>query len=251
MKVVLIDDEIHCTSSLEILLKKLYPSVEILAKFNDALSAIDYLNTQKFDILFSDVEMPGMNGFELLKQISNLSFDVVFVTAYDKYAISAIKFSALSYLLKPVAEDELQECIEAWELKKNKNLGTDQLNFLINTLQSPSQIKTKIALPTTYGFEFIEIAQIIRCQSDSNYTHFYLNNNEKFLICRTLKEVEQILSANGFIRIHQSHLINPIYLKKYLKNDGGYVIMEDGEQISVSKNNKEKITEIFSQIDRN
>jgi two-component system LytT family response regulator len=154
-------------------------------------------------------------------------------------------------LLKPVDNQELLECLDKWESKSQKNLPSDQFNFLMDILQNSQKNRYKIALPTTYGLEFIAISDIIRCQSDSNYTHFYLKTKETFLICRTLKEVESLLTTNGFIRIHQSHLINPLFLKKFLRIDGGYVVMEDGEKISVSKNNKDKITEIFNQIERN
>ncbi|MEO5910322.1 MAG: LytTR family DNA-binding domain-containing protein [Pelobium sp.] len=250
IKVVFVDDEVHCTESLQILLKKLNRPVEIIGKFNNPLEALPFIKSNSFDILFLDIEMPGMSGFELLHQINDFKFDVVFTTAYDQYAIKAFRFSALNYLLKPIDENELEECLNLWEKKSNKALSNSQFSFFLEALQNPQKNKSKIALPTTDGFEFIEIDEIIRCQSDSNYTNFYLKNGDKFLICRTLKEVESILQHNGFIRIHQSHLINPQYLKKYLRNDGGNVVMQDGVSISVSKNNKSKIVEIFEQIDR-
>lgn len=251
IKVVLVDDELHCTESLEILLKSFAKPVQIIGKFNSSIEALAFIKKTDFDILFLDIEMPGLNGFELLGQLSDFKFDVVFTTAYDQYAIKAFKYSALNYLLKPVDEVELLECLVKWENKSQKNLATNQFNFFMDVLQNSQKTRSKIALPTTYGLEFIEISDIIRCQSDSNYTHFYLKNKETYLICRTLKEVESLLSTNGFIRIHQSHLINPLYLKKFLRNDGGYVVMEDGEKISVSKNNKDKIIDIFNQIERN
>lgn len=251
IKVVLIDDELHCTESLEIILNSLKKPMKIIGKFNNAIDALAFIKTADFDILFLDIEMPNLNGFELLNQLNDFKFDVVFTTAYDQYAIKAFKFSALNYLLKPIDDQELLASINKWESKSQKNLPADQFNFFLDILENSQKRRSKIALPTTYGLEFIEIGEIIRCQSESNYTHFFLKNEETFLICRTLKEVESLLSANGFIRIHQSHLINPLYLKKFLRNDGGYVVMEDGEKISVSKNNKDKIIDIFNQIERN
>lgn len=250
IKVVLVDDELHCTESLEILLKSFNKPIQIIGKYNNSIEALAFIKSTAFDILFLDIEMPGLNGFELLSQINDFKFDVVFTTAYDQYAIKAFKYSALNYLLKPIDDTELLECIQKWESKIYKNLPLDQFNFFIDILHNSQKKRSKIALPTTYGLEFIEIGEIIRCQSESNYTHFFLKSGEKFLICRTLKEVESLLTNNGFVRVHQSHLINPIFLKKFLRNDGGYVVMEDGEKISVSKNNKDKIIDIFNQIER-
>lgn len=251
MKVVLIDDEVHCTESLEIMLKQLGKSIEIVAKFNNPINALPYLQDHTFDILFLDIEMPKLNGFELLSILKDFTFDVVFTTAYNQYAIEAFKYSALNYLLKPIDSDELLACINKWEEKQQKNMPYQQFSQMMEMLQNNMRLNAKIALPTTYGFEFIEIDKIVRCQSESNYSHIYFKEGEPLLICRTLKEVENLLSAHGFIRVHQSHLINPKYLKKFLRNDGGYVVMEDGEKISVSKINKDKVTAIFNQIERN
>jgi two-component system LytT family response regulator len=250
IKVVLLDDEVHCTESLDIILKTLNIEVEVLAKFNDPELALKFIKQNQFDILFLDIEMPRMNGFELLSSLSQINFDVVFTTAYNQYAIKAFKFSAINYLLKPIDETELIDCLEAWKAKTSKQMPNGQLEFLLQAIQNNNQQSSKLALPTNYGLEFINIKEIVRCQSDSNYTNVYLVNGEKHLICRTLKEVENILQHHNFLRIHQSHLINPNHMKKFIRNDGGYLLMEDGEKISVSKNNKEKIIEIFSQIQR-
>jgi two-component system LytT family response regulator len=250
IKVVLLDDEVHCTESLDIILKTLNIEVEVLAKFNDPELALKFLKQNQFDILFLDIEMPRMNGFELLSTLNQIKFDVVFTTAYNQYAIKAFKFSAINYLLKPIDETELIDCLEAWKAKTSKQMPNGQLEFLLQAIQNNNQQSSKLALPTNYGLEFINIKEIVRCQSDSNYTNVYLVNGEKHLICRTLKEVENILQYHNFLRIHQSHLINPNHMKKFIRNDGGYLLMEDGEKISVSKNNKEKIIEIFSQIQR-
>lgn len=251
IKVVIVDDEIHCTQSLEIILNNYTQSIVYVSKFNNPTHALEFINKNDFDILFLDIEMPNLNGFELLSKINHIDFEIIFTTAYNQYALKAFKFSAANYLLKPIGEDDLYECLEKWGTKSKKNISKNQILFLNDILQNSKNVCSKIALPTSYGLEFITIEDIVRCQSDNNYTHFYLKNKETFLICRTLKEVESLLSQNGFIRIHQSHLINPNYLKKFLRTDGGYVIMQDGERIRVSKNNKEKILDIFNQIHRN
>ncbi|HEX7366247.1 MAG TPA: LytTR family DNA-binding domain-containing protein [Pelobium sp.] len=250
MKVVLVDDETHCIETLEIMLNGFQNKVEIIGKFSHPLVALDFIKTNEFDILFLDIEMPELSGFDLLSQVQSFNFDVVFITAYNKYAIKAFQYSALNYLLKPVDTAELLACLHQWELKAVKPLNTAQLTFLMDLFQNTNRGAFKIAFPTTLGLEFIEISEIIRCQSDSNYTNVYLKKSKPLLICRTLKEVESILANHGFIRIHQSHLINPLHLKSFIRNDGGYVIMEDGEKISVSKSNREKITAAFHKIDR-
>ncbi len=249
-KVVIVDDELHCSASLQMLLNGLDKKIEILKIFNNATLAKDYLMHHSFDLLFLDIEMPGLNGFELLSSLEEFKFDVVFTTAYNQYAIEAFNYGALNYLLKPIDAQELLACVNQWETKSGRYLQNSQFDFLMDLLRNNPKTKSKIALPTTYGLEFVEIDEIIRCQADSNYTNVFFKNAKPLLICRTLKEVENILSNNGFIRIHQSHLINPTFLKKFVRNDGGYVVMDDGEKISVSKGNKEKITTMFNQIDR-
>lgn len=250
MRVVLVDDERHCTETLAIILDNLDKQIEIIGKFNNPVEALEFIKNNEFDILFLDIEMPKLNGFELLAQLDHFNFEVVFTTAYNQYAIKAFKYSALNYLLKPIDTAELLACISQWEFKSFRLLGSSQFDFLMDLLKNNPKTRSKIALPTTYGLEFIEIDEIIRCQSDSNYTNIFFKHTKPLLICRTLKEVENILASNGFIRIHQSHLINPMHLKKFIRNDGGYVVMEDGEKISVSKSNKDKIITAFNQIDR-
>ncbi|GCC52016.1 DNA-binding response regulator [Chryseotalea sanaruensis] len=250
IKVVLVDDEKHCTESLSIQLEQLDIPTIVLGKFNDPLTAMAFLKENSCDMLFLDIEMPAMSGFDLLNRLNRFSFDVVFTTAYDQYAIKAFQFSALSYLLKPIDEIELTDCINRWLEKKQKTLQTDQFSFMLDMLKNSAKLQTKVALPTTDGLEFIEITKIIRCQAESNYTHIYLQDNISFLICRTLKDVDSILRPNGFLRIHQSHLVNPQHLKRYVRSDGGYVVMSDDAQLSISKANKQQVLEVVNAIER-
>ncbi|MCZ8214871.1 MAG: LytTR family DNA-binding domain-containing protein [Cyclobacteriaceae bacterium] len=250
IKVVLVDDEKHCTESLSIQLQQLEIPTEIVGKFNDPLAAMTFLKETTCDLLFLDIEMPSMSGFDLLNRLNQFAFDVVFTTAYDQYAIKAFQFSALSYLLKPVDEQELTECITRWLDKKQKTLQADQFSFMLEMLKNSAKQQTKVALPTTDGLEFIEINKIIRCQAESNYTHIYLQDNASHLICRTLKDVDNILRPNGFLRIHQSHLVNPQHLKRFVRSDGGYVVMSDGAQLSISKANRQQVLEVVNAIER-
>lgn len=250
LKAIIVDDELHCVETLEFQLQRLAHKVQVLAKFNRPQDAIEFIKTQEFDLLFLDIEMPGMNGFELLSQIENFNFKVIFTTAYDQYAIKAIKYSALDYLLKPIDEEELATAINTYVDNKLENEDAKSYKFLLDIIKNPGAIKSKVALPTSEGLEFIEIDTIIRCQSESNYTHFFLADGTKYLICRTLKEVEAILTPNGFIRLHQSHLVNPKYMRKYIRADGGFVVMSDGAELAVSKTKKDYILELFNSIDR-
>ncbi len=250
INVIIIDDETHCTESLSMQLKLVKSPIEILAKFNDPRKAVIYLQQVSCDIVFLDIEMPAMSGFDLLNELKQFSFDVVFTTAYNQYAIKAFQYSALSYLLKPVDDSDLNDVIQRWQEKNQKVLQANQFSFLLELLQSNTRMQSKVALPTADGLEFIEISKIIRCQAESNYTHIYLQEGVAHLICRTLKDVESILGANGFLRIHQSHLINPQHLKKFVRSDGGYVIMSDEAQLSISKANRQYVLDVVNAIER-
>ncbi len=248
--VVLIDDEVHCTESLELLLHKMHPFLKVTGKFNQAGHALEYLINHPPDLVFLDIEMPEMSGFELLSRVGHLHFDVVFVTAYDQYAIKAFNYSAISYLLKPVDEEELERAVLRWKDKKDRTLSMGQLTMMNELLRQAGKLKTRLALPTQEGLEFIEIKAIIRCESDSNYTQIHCVNQTRHLICRTLKEVEGVLGGNGFLRVHHSHLINVQYIKKFIRNDGGYILMEDGALISVSRGKKDRLFELFNSVER-
>ena len=247
---VLIDDEIHCTESLALIMEVAAPEINVVAKFNEASKALKFLQSNPVDLLFLDLEMPEMNGFELLGKLETLPFEVVFVTAYDQYAIKAFTYSAISYLLKPVDEDDLRETIDRWLEKKSKSISLSQLQLMHDLLANTNKLKTKVALPTIDGLEFLEIQSITRCESESNYTRIYCADNNRYLICRTLKEVEKVLQENGFVRVHHSHLINPQYIRKFIRHDGGFIVMDDGQQISVSRTKKDRLFELFANVGR-
>ncbi len=239
MKAILVDDEVHCTESLDILLRTYCPEVEVVGKFNRPEEALPVLNQEKFDVLFLDVEMPVYNGFELLNRVEKKPFDVVFTTAYDQFAVKAFKYSAFDYLLKPIDGDELAACVTKLSEKIRQGDLESQLDFLRSVLVREQQTPQLIALPTTQGLEYVPISEIIRCESDSNYTRIFQNEGNPTLICRTLKEVEELLEGANFARIHHSHLINLDHLKKHVKSDGGYAVMSDGSEIAISRSRKD------------
>lgn len=249
IRTVLVDDELHSTASLALHLKEVNENVVVVKCFNKPLEAMTYLLQQPaIDLLFLDIEMPGLNGFDLLKKLSNITFDVVFVTAYNQYAINAFKYSAFDYLLKPIDDHDLEQCLARWMTKKHEGVDERQVALLTELFQQQTPVYKKLALPTTDGLEFVQIDQIIRCQSDSNYTNFYFVDGTSLLICRTLKDVEHTLSPHGFIRVHQSHLVNPKFMQKLVKNDGGYLIMTDNSQLRISKDKKNLVANAFNLI---
>jgi two-component system LytT family response regulator len=191
--------------------------------------------------------MPHKNGFDVLNETRGMNYDVIFTTAYDQFAIKAFKFSALDYLLKPVDILELQDAVEKVKNKK-ENVGLDEkIKTLLQQLQ-PQKLTDKIALPVGDAMQFMQPDEIIRCESDSNYTHIFLANGKKITMAKTLKEVEENINGNPFFRVHQSHLINMNHISKYIKGDNAYLIMKDGTQIGISRNKKDAFLETFRKV---
>lgn len=251
MNIALIDDEIHCIESLVIELTKLYPEMKIVYKSNNPYQAVQQLPKINIDLVFLDIEMPGMNGFELLENIPHRKFDVIFSTAYSQYALQAFKAKAINYILKPFDETELKEIVDNW--MENKDHGrntTDKIDGVIEHLKKAGIIKNKIAVPLSDGYQFVEVDRIMYCKSQSNYTTLYLENNTKLVVSKTLKKVEQTLANFFFIRVHQSYLINPNFIKRYHKNDGGYLLMNNKKTIPVSRSKRSLIENLFEIISR-
>jgi len=240
IKTIIVDDEAHATKSLEILLHENCSQVNIVATFNHPAEALLYLRSNEIDLLFLDIDMPFMNGFEFLNRLSLVNFDIIFVTAYDQYAIKAFKYSAFDYLLKPVDEIELINSVRKLENKQKSSSQNANYEHLLEVFKGQSQIK-RIALPTLEGFEFIEVEKIIRCESDSNYSKIFLQDAKMMLVSRTLKEMEEMLSDMPFIRVHNSHIISKNHVKKYIKADGGYILMVDNADIPISRARKDDV----------
>lgn len=245
IKAVLLDDELHCTKTLEILLGQHCPQVAIQAIFNHPLEAIEYLKKNTIDVLFLDIEMPFLNGFDLLSRLDPVNFKVIFTTAYDKFAIKAFKYSAFDYILKPIDEEEL---VEAVKLLEQRVMGNEQLQMLMDMMASQSKKVDKVALPTSEGLEFIKIEDIIRCESDSNYTKIVLHQLHNIVVSKTLKEMTDLLSELDFIRVHNSHLINPKHITKYIKAGGGALILTDNVEIPISRQKKESIMQLINAL---
>lgn len=241
----IVDDEPDCCESLAVLLERWCPEIKVLDICYSVETAMQSIKEHEPQILFLDIEMPFMNGFELLEKLGDINFELVFTTSYDQYAIKAIRFSALDYLLKPIDREELQKAVQK-AAQRNQHPVPQQLDILLQKLKHPSVPVNKIAIPTMEGFQLLAAESIISCESESNYTYLFLKDKRKILASRNLKEMEEILEDYPFIRIHNSHVVNINEVEKYIKGEGGYLIMSDGSTINVSKSRKELLLKKLS-----
>ncbi len=239
LKTVIIDDEQHCVDRISKLLSKYNNTINIIKICSNVSNAKKAIELLKPDVIFLDVHLYEETGFDLLKQLSNIDFEIVFTTAYDSYAVDAFKFSALDYLLKPIDEDDLS--ITIGKLKKKISLKdiSKKIEVLFHNLDDKTPQLKKIAISTLEGLTFLKVSDIIRCQSDINYTHIFLEGNKKITVAKTLKHFESLLKPYNFFRTHQSHLINLSYIDKFVKGKGGYVLMLDGTHIEVAVRRKD------------
>jgi len=235
---IIVDDEPYSCESLVSLLERYCPEVKILDICYSGADALKAIAEQTPTLIFLDIEMPYMNGFEMLQELSTINFSIIFTTSYDQYAIKAIRFSALDYLLKPVDSDELQTAVQK-VLQKSHETVPQQIEMLLQKLTHPTIAVNKIAIPTMEGLQMILVEYIISCSSESNYTILHLKNKHTITASRTLKEIEEMLEDYSFLRVHHSFLANLNEIEKYVRGDGGYLIMSDGSNIDVSRSRKD------------
>ena len=242
IKAVIIDDEQHSIETLRWKIENYCPEVTVIASFENPMEGVEYLKGNICDMLFLDIEMPRLNGFDVLEEVGvPFPFDVIFITAYDNFGIQAVKFSALDYLLKPVQNKELKEAIEKYQQKKQAPPPA-QVQGLFQNVQAERQGKPgRIALASKETIEFVDPSDIVVCTSSSNYTEVYTIDNRKRVISRTLKDFEDMLTPFHFFRPHHSHLINLARVREYVRGDGGYLVMENKMKIPVSKSRKEAL----------
>jgi two-component system LytT family response regulator len=248
MRAILVDDEAHCTRTLQWELERNCPDVEVVAVCNSGEEGLREINEKKPDIVFLDIEMPGMNAFDMLEKVGQISFQVIFCTAYDQYAIKALKMSATDYLLKPVDSNELQDAVEKAANRTSNPITKEQITELISSMRHPGRELRRIALSTADGMEFVDTDRILYCESQSNYTNIILQDGKKVLLSKTLKEVDELLAGFGFFRAHKSHLINLRHVTKYVRGDGGYVVMPNGAAITIARSRKEEFLGLFAKL---
>jgi len=240
---IIIDDEPNNIENLQILLNKYCPEINILATAINADSGIEAIRTYQPDLVFLDIQMPGKSGFDLLKAFTSINFEIIFITAYDQYGIQAIKFSALDYLLKPVNINELKLAVEKARLKIIAKQKDYNIANLLEYTKAGNKEIPKIALPTLQEIMYVRVDNIIRCEASNNYTLFYLQNGEKVLVCKTLKEFAELLTPHNFIRTHQSHLVNLLFVKSFLREDGGALFLNDQTKVPISRQNRDMVKE--------
>lgn len=243
----IVDDELGNRENLLRMLGKYCPQIHISAFCSSVAEARIVLAETRPDILFLDICLGSNTGFSLLESLPDISFEVIFVTAFDQYAIQAIRFSALDYLLKPIDPEELTRAVDkavCITLRKQENR---RMQNLLNNAKTVDKQK-KIALSVADKIEFVEVGTIVRCESESNYTTFFLKSGEKLIVSRTLKEFDDLLTPYNFLRVHQSHLINLDEIKSFMKADGGYIRMKDGSTVSISRQRRNYVMEILKQL---
>jgi two-component system LytT family response regulator len=246
---VVVDDEQHNIDNLVYLLQENCPEINVVATALNAAEGSKMIQQHQPELLFLDIQMPGKNGFELLASLTHYSYEIIFVTAYDQYGIQAIKFSAIDYLLKPINVEELKTAVQKVVQKTAGKKQNRQLENLLQFLQQSQQRQEhRIALPTFKETRFIKTDQIIRCESSNNYTTFYFEDGEKLLVSKPIFEYDELLEPYGFIRCHQSHLVNRKYIKSWVKEDGGYLLLEDNTQLPVSRSKKEKVLQLITKL---
>lgn len=238
LNAIIVDDEPYCCESLVTLLERFCPEVKIFAICNSGQEALTAIQEIKPHLVFLDIEMPYMNGFELLEKLPAIDFELVFTTSYDQYAIKAFRFSALDYLLKPIDREELQKAVKKVVDRKHSPLP-QQLEILLQKINQPAAPIQRIALPTMEGLQLVPVSSIISCASEGNYTTFLMKDKQKIVVSRTLKEVEEMLGEHSFFRVHHSYIVNMNEIAKYIKTDGGYLIMSDDSSVDVSRSKKE------------
>lgn len=246
LRAILIDDEKNCLTSLAYDIEQHCPEVEVVAQCQGSKEGLLSIKQHDPDLVFLDIDMPYINGFELLEMIPSIRFATIFTTAYDKYAVQAFKISAVDFLMKPINQKELINAVEKVAVHHSKQSAQKQISFLIEQIQAiESDSVKKIALPTFEGVEFVNLNDINYCQSDNNYTHVFLQDGTDLLISKTLRYIEEMLCDYHFFRVHNSYIVNLNYVKRYVKGDGGYLLLENGKDITVSRSKKAELLSMF------
>jgi two-component system, LytTR family, response regulator len=237
---LVVDDEKAPRENLLRMLSEHAPHVYMQASCSNGADALKALHKQQPELVFVDVEMPEMNGFEFLEKAGKQKFHVIFTTSHASYAVRALRIAAIDFLLKPYTEQDLLDALERYEQVKEKEGQQDRMWHLLNNLAATNPASEKLALPTATGFLFARIDEIIRLESSNSYSTIFTKDRQQIVVSRTLKECEELLSDKGFLRVHQSHMINLRFIKKYIKGEGGTVELEDGTSVEVSRRKKEE-----------
>lgn len=242
LRSVIIDDEPQNATILKSDIDRHCPSVQIVSICHSAKEGVMTIKKEKPDLVFLDIEMPWMNGFEMLEMLDEITFSIIFTTAHDQFAAKAFRISAVDYLLKPIDSRDLKEAVTKAQEKIERQQGQANIENLLRNIKQPSS-QQKIALPYRDGYEFVEVAHIIYCQAEGAYTKVFLDNKKYVVVSKTLGDIEELLPADLFQRIHHSTVVNLGYVTHFIRADGGYVKLQTGESLIVSKSRKESVME--------
>lgn len=242
IKTVIIDDEQNCIDSLVFDLRNHCKEVELLDTFTNPKEGLLTIKKNKPDLVFLDVQMPWMNGFEMLELLDQINFAIIFTTAFDQFAAKAFRISAIDYLLKPIDVKDLQDAVRKAAEKIRQKSGVENITNLLQNIKQPES-NQRIAFPGREGYEFVEAGKIIYAQAEGSYTHVFLNDKRKLVISKTLSDIEEMLPQEHFQRIHHSTLVNLAHVTHLFKTDGGYIVLDTGEKLAVSKSKKDSLME--------
>lgn len=243
LEAIIIDDEPDCVKLLALQLKMYCPQVQVVAECTTSESGLTKIKELQPNLVFLDIEMPVINGFQLLEKIGSINFSLVFVTAYDQFAVKAFRFNALDYLLKPIDGKDLKSAVEK---ALQQRPGALQLQLMKQQLHGGEKYHPdKIALPYQNGVTFTEIKNVLYCEAANNYTRFYVAGSQPCMVSKTLGDIQEVLEERNFVRVHRQYLVNLDHIKKYVRGEGNYLIMSNDENIPVARNKKEKLVERF------
>jgi two-component system LytT family response regulator len=242
LNAIIIDDEIDAINSIELIINEYCSNVSIVGKASSVIDGKELINQTNPDVVFLDIEMPRGSGFDLLEMFPNRTFDIIFITAYNNWAIKAFKYSAIDYILKPIDIDELIDAVNKVEKHRSgSNRDVDRYKVLLENIKSKGC--RKIAISTSEGIEYVDITKIIRFEGEGSYSKIYIEGQSEILVSKNLKEFQELLSKNNFFRTHNSHLINLEFVRKYVLKDGGYIEMKDASIVPISRRKKELFAE--------
>lgn len=245
-KAIIIDDIEQARKTLKKDLATYCPRVQVMAEASGVVEGAKLLKKLNPDVVFLDIQMQDGTGFDLLELMDEIKFKIIFTTASDAHAIQAFRLSAIDYLLKPIDPDELQAAVE--KLSTNDVTGKENIDLLLSSLKDKNRKHSRLALHTQDKIHVVNISDIVRCEANVNYTEFFFLGGKKLLVTKTLKDFDELLSGNGFFRVHQSHLINTHYIKEFVKGDGGYLIMNDGSNVPVSSRKRAEVIKMIEEL---
>ncbi len=245
IEAIIVDDEINNVTSLQNLLKKFCPEIKVVGTAEDANAGYDLIQRTSPQLAFLDIEMPFGNAFDLLNRLGEVNFEIIFITAFDQYAIKAFRYSALDYLLKPINIDELKNAVEKVSKHINTKTVNEKVSVLLHNMDKAKPVHPKIAIAGVNGITFIQTENITRLEAQKNYTLVFVDSGQKIMSTKNLGGFEELLPESSFCRVHHSHIVNLNFVKRYHKGRGGYIEMEDGSDIEVSIRKKEAFLERF------